>query len=79
RTTLKSMEFNWYRVMVKEYNTAYIWMTGVVLVIANVLREGDYLTYLNNRWYLAGTLVVFLLLYLTARAIKKSKKFEPKK
>lgn len=79
RTTLNSMEFNWYRVMVKEYNTAYIWLTGVVLVIANVLRLGDNDLYISIRWYLAGTLVVLLLLYLTARAIKKSKRFEPKK
>ena len=78
-STLSSMEFNWYRVMVKEYNTAYIWLTGVVLVIANVLREMDYEAYFNIRWYLAGILVLLLFLYLTARAIKKSKRFEPKK
>ncbi|NQX92455.1 MAG: phospholipid methyltransferase, partial [Flavobacteriales bacterium] len=55
-TTLKSMTFNWYRVMVKEYNTSYIWLTGVVLVIANVLRINQNATYLEVRWYLLGVM-----------------------
>lgn len=81
-STLSSMKFNWYRVMVKEYNTSYIWLTGVVLVILNTLRtasSGDFVAmYEDIRYQMVGVMVLLLVLYLTARAIKKSKRFEPK-
>ena len=80
--TLSSMKFNWYRVMVKEYNTSYIWLTGVVLVILNTLRTAsslEYITIYEDIFYsMLGVMVLLLVLYFTARAIKKSKRFEPK-
>jgi protein-S-isoprenylcysteine O-methyltransferase Ste14 len=33
RTTLKSMTFNWRRLLVKEYGTTYTWMTAMILLI----------------------------------------------
>jgi protein-S-isoprenylcysteine O-methyltransferase Ste14 len=33
RTTLKSMTFNWRRLLVKEYGTTYTWITAMILLI----------------------------------------------
>src|SRR5215212_1018657 len=31
--TLRSMKFKWKRVVIREYNSTYIWMTGAVLIV----------------------------------------------
>jgi protein-S-isoprenylcysteine O-methyltransferase Ste14 len=75
--TLKSMRFNWKRVVIREYNSTYIWMTGAVLI---VLKH----SYLHSTLYKFNSvksiviivLILLFLLYLTARYLKKSGKLK---
>ena len=30
---MRSMQFKWKRVLIREYNATYIWMTGAVLIV----------------------------------------------
>jgi SAM-dependent methyltransferase len=72
--TMKSMEFRWQRVVVKEYNATYVWLTGatvLTLKTAYTYQEGEYFD--EFRRPLLVTLVVLLALYLFARYLKKSK------
>lgn len=73
--TMSSMEFNWNRVIIKEYTSAYIWLSGAVLVILKTLYRLPSKTLFNNYWLpLVITLAVLLVLYLFTRYLKKSKK-----
>jgi len=72
--TLRSMQFKWRRVIIREYNSTYIWMTGAVLIVMKHFYFHD------ERWDLQKTLPVFisilvglLVLYFIARYLKKSK------
>ncbi len=74
--TLKSMNFNWQRVLVKEYNSTYIWMTGAVLLI----MKNDYFQNEKESFMLrlpAYLTMLFILLgcYLFVRYMKKSGKW----
>jgi hypothetical protein len=73
--TLNSMRFNWNRVIIREYTSAYIWLSGAVLVVLNTLHKlpGEVLF---NRYVtpLLVTLGILLVLYLFTRYLKKSKK-----
>ena len=73
--TMRSMEFNWNRVIIKEYTATYIWLSGATLVVAKTLyrREGSE-QLLHAAPFLGATLAVLLALYLFARYLKKSKK-----
>jgi protein-S-isoprenylcysteine O-methyltransferase Ste14 len=73
--TLSSMEFKWRRVIIREYNSTYIWMTGAVLIIMKhfYLHE-DRFDFQKNLPVFISVLVALLLLYLFARYLKKSKK-----
>lgn len=71
-TTFRSMHFKWKRWILKEYNTQYIWLTGIVLIL---LFKYPQLTHYNEhqRNVLAAVILPFLLLmYLTVRFLKKS-------
>jgi protein-S-isoprenylcysteine O-methyltransferase Ste14 len=71
--TMSSMEFRWRRVMVKEYGSAYVWMTGAALIVLKTVyfyRDGAYFS--DFRVPLVAVLVGLLGLYLTARYLKKS-------
>lgn len=73
--TFSSMEFKWKRWLIKEYNTQFIWLTGIALILLfkyPQLTNGD--TQLRNVLAI-NSVVIFGLYYLTIRYFKKSKKW----
>lgn len=76
--TFKSMDFNWSRVIVKEYGTPFGWITGICVIGAvHLWRAGR----LNGEDPAARTLLivwlVMLALWATARVLKKTKTLRP--
>jgi protein-S-isoprenylcysteine O-methyltransferase Ste14 len=74
--TFKSMHFRWRRWILKEYNTQYIWLSGITLILLFKYPE---LT--NNdpglRNLLLAIILPFLLaMYLFVRYLKKSGKMK---
>jgi protein-S-isoprenylcysteine O-methyltransferase Ste14 len=70
--TFANNSFNWRRYILKEYNTIYIWLSGITLVLLFTypqLTGND--TQLRNT-LLAVLLPLLLVFYLTARYLKKS-------
>lgn len=76
RSRFKGMRFNARRWLLKEYNTQYIWLSGITLIM---LFKYDALTHydraLRNE-LLAIILPFLLLLYLLVRYLKKSGKMK---
>lgn len=74
--TFSSMRFRWKRWIIKEYNTQYIWLTGIVLIL--LFRYPQLTDYNEHRrnLLLAIILPVLLLLYLLVRYLKKSGKWK---
>jgi len=73
-STLNTMEFHWPRVIVKEYGATYVWLTGATLIIFKTeyfYQGGKYFDDYRNP--LVMVLIGLLVLYLTARHLKKSK------
>ena len=70
--TFSKNRFNWRRYILKEYNTMYIWLSGITLVILftypQVTNHDNHLRTL----LLTIILPLLLALYLTARYLKKS-------
>lgn len=74
--TFKSMKFNGKRWLLKEYNTQYVWLSGIVLILLLTYPQlTDYDTHLRNL-LLAILLPLLLLGYLTIRYLKKSGKMQ---
>jgi protein-S-isoprenylcysteine O-methyltransferase Ste14 len=74
--TFKSMEFKWRRWILKEYNTQYIWLSGITLIL--LLR---YPQITNGDERLRNTLLAVILsllgvAYLFVRYLKKSGKMK---
>ena len=72
--TFKGMHFKWKRWILKEYNTQYVWLTGITLILLFKYPE---LTNHNLRFrntLLIGILSILLILYLFVRYLKKSGK-----
>lgn len=72
--TYKGMHFNWRRWILKEYNTQYVWLTGITLILLlkySELTDGN--TQLRNL-LLICILASLLLLYLYVKYLKKSGK-----
>lgn len=70
--TFSSMHFRWQRWILKEYNTQYIWLSGITLILLFKYPE---LTHNNEQLrnqLLAVILPVLLALYLFVRYLKKS-------
>lgn len=73
--TFRSMHFKWKRWILKEYNTQYIWLTGIVLIVLfRYPQVTGYDTYTRNL-LLMVLLPVLLLMYLLVRYLKKSGKW----
>jgi protein-S-isoprenylcysteine O-methyltransferase Ste14 len=73
--TLGSMEFKWKRVIIREYNSTYIWMTGAVLIVMkHFYFHDDRFDFKKNLPTFISILILLLLLYLFARYLKKSRK-----
>ena len=75
-STFRSMEFKWKRWIVKEYNTQYVWLTGIVLLLLfryPQLTDGN----IHLRNLLLGIILpVLLMIYLFVRYLKKSGKLK---
>jgi protein-S-isoprenylcysteine O-methyltransferase Ste14 len=74
--TFNSMQFKWRRWILKEYNTQYIWLSGITLILLFKYPE---LTNDNEQvrnLLLAIILPVLLALYLFVRYLKKSGKMK---
>jgi protein-S-isoprenylcysteine O-methyltransferase Ste14 len=73
--TLSSMQFKWKRVIIREYNSTYTWMTGAVLVmIKHFYFHDDRFDLQSNIQVFIIILTLLLLLYSFARYLKKSGK-----
>jgi protein-S-isoprenylcysteine O-methyltransferase Ste14 len=71
--TMRSMQFKWKRVIIREYNATYIWMTGAVLIVMKHFYFHDDLYDLQkNLPVFIALLAALLLLYSVARYLKKS-------
>ena len=74
-TTMASMEFKWKRVVIREYTSTYIWMSGAVLIVAkHFYNHDDRFNFQGNVRTFIMLLVLLLFLYLLVRYMKKSKK-----
>jgi len=70
--TFQSMRFNWKRYVLKEYNTFYVWIGGIILLLLlkyPELTSGD--TEKRNR-LLVVLIPLVILAYLITRYLKKS-------
>ena len=73
--TLRSMQFKWKRVIIREYNSTYIWMTGAVLIVMkHFYFHPDRFDFHKNLPVFISILVALLILYFIARYLKKSGK-----
>ena len=73
--TFRSMQFKWRRVIIREYNSTYIWMTGAVLIVMkNFYFHKEQFDFHENLPVFIFILVGLLILYLLARYLKKSRK-----
>ena len=70
------MQFNWRRWILKEYNTQYVWLSGITLILLLKYPKltGNDPEYRNL--LLAVILPALLLLYLLVRYLKKSGKMK---
>ena len=72
--TFEGMRFKWKRWILKEYNTQYVWLSGITLILLFMYPQlTNYDTGLRNT-LLAIILSFLLLLYLFIRYLKKSGK-----
>lgn len=75
RKTIEGMQFNWRRLIVKEYGATYLWITCMILLI----MKNQFFLYgnkVNKNVLLTLSLSFFIvtLLYAVARYLKKSKR-----
>ena len=71
--TMGSMTFKWKRVIIREYNSTYIWLTGAVLItIKHFYNHKEQFGLSPNLMTFVTILFVLLFLYLFARYLKKS-------
>lgn len=76
KSTFSAMQFKWRRWLIKEYNTQYVWLTGITLII---LFKYPQLTGNNIRVrnkLLAIILPLLLFYYVSIRYLKKSGKWK---
>jgi protein-S-isoprenylcysteine O-methyltransferase Ste14 len=72
--TLGSMTFKWKRVIIREYNSTYIWMTGAVLIVMkHFYFHKEQFDFHANLPVFISLLVILACLYLFARYLKKSR------
>lgn len=74
-TTFTSMSFSWKRWILKEYNTQFVWLTGICLII--LFKYPQITNYNPSRRNLLLELIIpsLLALYLCVRYLKKSGKW----
>lgn len=74
--TFSETTFNWRRYIIKEYNTIYVWLTGITLVILFTYPQLTNYDARQRNLLLAIILPLLLALYLFARYLKKSGKLK---
>jgi protein-S-isoprenylcysteine O-methyltransferase Ste14 len=72
--TFAENTFNWRRYILKEYNTIYIWLSGITLVILFTYPQVTHNDSQQRNLLLSIILPLLLVLYLTVRYLKKSGK-----
>lgn len=75
--TFGSMKFHWKRWLIKEYNTQYIWLTGITLILLFLYPELTGGNEQKRNILLAIILPLLLVYYLSIRYLKKSGKWKP--
>jgi len=71
-STFNSMRFHWKRWLIKEYNTQYIWLTGITLIILLKYPQLTHNDEKERNLLLSIILPLLLLYYVTIRFLKKS-------
>ena len=72
--TIRGMEFNWQRLVIKEYGSTFAWTAGMLmLVMKNLWLSGNYTVNHPVIRILAGSLVLAIVAYAVARYLKKSR------
>jgi protein-S-isoprenylcysteine O-methyltransferase Ste14 len=72
--TINSMEFKWKRVVIREYTSIYVWLTGAVLIVMkHFYVHDDRFNFKKNLSLFIVILAALLVLYLFTRYLKKSK------
>jgi len=72
--TVRSMEFKWRRLLVKEYGSAFAWSAGLLtLVLKNLWMTGNYTTRSPLIVGLVSALFLVIIAYGVARYLKKSR------
>ncbi len=73
--TFQAMRFNYRRWMLKEYNTQFVWIAGILLIIFT--RYPQVTGSSDDRWYVfAGLILLAGVYYGTVRYLKKSGKMK---
>jgi protein-S-isoprenylcysteine O-methyltransferase Ste14 len=74
--TFQSMQFKWKRWILKEYNTQYIWLSGITLIL--LFKYPELTNYDNSfrNFLLAAILPLLGFAYLFVRYLKKSGKMK---
>lgn len=73
--TLKSMEFNWGRVLRREHNSAFYWMMGAIgLVLKHFLVHQDQFNFKANQYYFIIAFALLIGLFIYVRVLKSKGK-----
>lgn len=74
--TFSTMKFKWKRWILKEYNTQYVWLSGITLILLFTYPQLTDYDITKRNTLLAIILPLLLLLYLIVRYLKKSGKMK---
>ncbi|GAB6283607.1 MAG: lipid A Kdo2 1-phosphate O-methyltransferase [Ignavibacterium sp.] len=73
--TLKSMKFNWKRVVIKEYNSTFIWsFAAVLLIMKNYYVIASVQNFNESLPYFILIIILLMITYGVIRYLKKSHK-----
>ncbi|MBX2923698.1 MAG: hypothetical protein KF746_15960 [Chitinophagaceae bacterium] len=72
--TFESMRFNWKRWLLKEYNTQFVWLCGITLILLLLYPQLTGHNAIMRNSLLMIILPVLFILYLLVRYLKKSGK-----
>lgn len=74
-TTIKSMNFNWKRVLIKEYNSTFIWtLAATLLILKNYYIHFPVDSFKSNLFYFLIVILFLIICYSVIRYLKKSGK-----
>ncbi|KKO20413.1 MAG: hypothetical protein BROFUL_00838 [Candidatus Brocadia fulgida] len=72
--TIKGMEFNWKRLIVKEYATPFAWITGLLLLtMKDIYLDQGYEASKSTLWSLLILIMIVATAFFTAWYLKKNK------